>query len=162
MNKIGNNYMIQFNRDQIERGDPELLLGWKDRWPNFTPQELASRGDGGLIAHYKAIDALQNLRNIWRRPMVITSAYRDPKYNELVGGAKASLHLTGRAFDVSMPYSDAAVVSFIYHAVVAGFRGFGLYLDRPKPFVHIDIGVHRTWQSGQSRLDDTDDVTEMF
>lgn len=162
MEKIGNNYMVQFNRDQIERGDPELLLGWKARWPNFTPQELASKGNGGLIAHYKALDALQYLRGMWKRPMHVTSAYRDAAYNEIVGGAAKSLHLTGRAFDISMPYSDAAVVSFFYYAGIAGFRGFGLYLDRPRPFVHIDIGMHRTWQSGQSRLDDTDDVTEMF
>jgi len=57
--------------------------------------------------------------------------------------------------------SDAAVVSFIFYATKAGFTGFGMYLDRATPFIHIDTGSHRTWQTGQSRLDDTDDVTEL-
>jgi len=157
-----NNHRVEFTAKAIAANDPEHLLNWQQRWPNFSPGELASKGDGSLVVNYKALDALQQLRTMWRRPMIIGSAYRDPAHNERVGGAKASLHMQGRAFDVRMEgYSDAAVVSFLFYAIKAGFNGFGLYLDRPTPFIHIDTGSHRTWQSGQSRLDDTDDVTEI-
>lgn len=154
-------YSIMFSPAAIQKGDPQALLNWDDRYPNFTPRELASKGSGELLVNYKAMDMLQALRRMWQRPMVIHSAYRDLKWNEKVGGAKASLHLQGRAFDVGMKgRSDASVVSFIFYATRAGFTGFGLYLDRENPFIHIDTGSHRTWQTGQSRLDDTDDVTE--
>lgn len=159
---IDNTYMIEFTPEAMRRQDPHHLLNWNQRWPNFSPQELASKGDGSLKVNYKALDALQELRSMWRRPIIVGSAYRDPKHNAAVGGAPASLHMSGRAFDIKMQgYSDAAIVSFIFYATKAGFNGFGMYLDRPAPFIHIDTGSHRTWQSGQSRLDDTDDVGEL-
>lgn len=157
-----NSYQQFFTPSQVAKADPHHLLDWDKRWPNFSPNELASKGDGSLLVNYKALDALQRLRSMWRRPMYVGSAYRDAKHNAAVGGAKESLHLSGRAFDIRMQgYSDAAVVSFIYHATLAGFTGFGMYLDRTNAFIHIDTGRPRTWQSGQSRLDDQDDVGEL-
>lgn len=160
---VYNSYATYFTAAELAKGDPEHLLEWSKRWPNFTPTELACKGSGDLIVNYKALDALQTLRTMWRRPLVITSAFRTPKHNAAVGGAPKSKHLTGQAFDVRMhQYADAAVVSFIYYATKAGFTGFGIYLDRPVRFIHIDTGPTRTWQSGQSRLDDSDDVTEIM
>lgn len=163
MTRVQNNYAFHFTAAEVHRGDPLHVLDWLTRWPNFSPTELASRGNGELLINYKALDSLQRLRTNWRRPLTVTSAFRDPEYNKRVGGASKSKHLTGQAFDINMKgQSDAAVVSFIYYAVRAGFTGFGLYLDRAVPFIHIDTGPHRVWQSGQSRLDDTDDVTEIL
>ena len=139
------NHNITFTAAQVAKADPHHLLNWDSRWPNSTPNELACNGDGSLMVNFKALDNLQHLRTMWRRPMIIGSAYRSPKYNQEVGGAPKSLHMQGRAYDVRMGgYSDAAVVSFLYHATLAGFSGFGLYLDRPTPFIHIDTGGHRT------------------
>lgn len=159
---VNNTYAIEFTEPQVRKGDPLHLLNWTQRWPNFSPTELACKGTGALLVNYKALDALQSLRTMWRRPLYVGSAYRSPKHNAAVGGAPKSKHLTGQAFDIrTKGWSDAAVVSFIYYATHAGFTGFGLYLDRPTPFIHIDTGSHRTWQTGQSRLDDTDDVGEL-
>lgn len=159
---IDNKYSQYFSPAQVAKGDPEHLLNWQERYPHFGVNELRSRGDGSLLVNYEALKRLEILRVMWRRPMHITSAYRDVDWNRRVGGSKASLHMQGRAFDIGMHgYNDASVVSFVFYAVKAGFTGFGLYLDRDTPFIHIDTGQHRTWQSGQSRLDDTDDVTEI-
>lgn len=159
---VENGYAIHFTAAQIAKGDPEHLLNWQQRWPNFSPTELACRHCGVLMVNYRSLDNLQRLRRTWGRPMAIGSAFRCPIHNKAVGGALKSKHLTGQAFDVRMKgQSDAAVVSFIYHATRADFTGFGLYLDRDTPFIHIDTGSHRTWQTGQSRLDDTDDVGEL-
>lgn len=155
-------YQMKFDASQIAAGHPETFLKWSERWPNFTPSEIASHGDGSLIVNMAAMDCLQRLRLSWKRPMVISSGYRDPAWNTRVGGAPKSYHMQGMAFDVRMNASDAGVVSFIYHATKAGFRGFGLYLDRETPFIHVDTGIPRTWQSGQSRLDDRDDTTELL
>lgn len=159
---VNNSYASFFTAAEIARADPEHLLNWQERWPNFSPNELASKGNGDLMVNFKALDALQSLRRMWGRPMHVGSAYRDPDHNKRMGGAPKSKHLTGQAYDIrAKGWADSQVVSFIYYATHAGFTGFGIYLDRPTPFIHIDTGPHRTWQSGQSRLDDTDDVTEL-
>lgn len=159
---VNNAYSVHFTTKALSQGDPETLLNWSERWPNFTPRELASKGNGELLVNYKALDALQKLRRMWRQPMYIGSAYRDPLHNERVGGAPQSLHMQGRAFDIkTQGWADSKVVSFVYYATLAGFTGFGMYLDRATPFIHIDTGPHRTWQTGQSRLDDRDDIGEL-
>ena len=41
---------------------------------------------------------------------VITSGYRSPKYNASVGGAKSSVHMTGKAIDISVRGSYVKVL----------------------------------------------------
>lgn len=139
------------------------LKEWRTMSRYFTPHELKSKGNGDLLVNWDALGALNLLRQYWGAPIHLNSAYRDPMHNTRVGGAKDSLHMQGRAFDVRVDrWSDAQVVLFVHHATQAGFRGFGLYLDRASPFLHIDTGAARSWQTGQSRLDDTDDTTEVL
>ena len=75
------------------------------------------------------------------KPLIVNSAYRSPEHNRKVGGAKASKHLEGTAFDISMANHDPA--SFIAAARKAGFKGIGTY---PRSnFIHIDTGPARSW-----------------
>lgn len=46
---------------------------------------------------------LQPLRDDLKQFVVITSGYRSPKVNRLVGGAYNSFHLEGRAADIRVP-----------------------------------------------------------
>lgn len=43
---------------------------------------------------------LQPLRDKLRRPIIVTSGYRSPELNRLVGGAKNSQHVLGQAVDI--------------------------------------------------------------
>ena len=45
---------------------------------------------------------LQPLRGKLRRPIIVTSGYRCPELNKLVGGAKNSQHVLGQAVDVQV------------------------------------------------------------
>jgi len=124
-----------------------LYPHWRDvpaaawRWPNFSPAEIACRGTGALRVDADALDRLQALRDRLGAPLIVTSAYRSPEHNARVGGAKASRHLAGQAFDISMANHDPA--AFVAAARVAGFTGIGTY---PRSnFVHVDIGPVRTW-----------------
>ena len=45
---------------------------------------------------------LQPLRDKLRRPIVVTSGYRCPELNKLVGGAKNSQHVLGQAVDIQV------------------------------------------------------------
>ncbi|MDO5704250.1 MAG: D-Ala-D-Ala carboxypeptidase family metallohydrolase [Paracoccus sp. (in: a-proteobacteria)] len=113
----------------------------KWRWPNFWPAEIACRGTDRILVNEDALDRLQSLRDALGRPLIVNSAYRSPEHNTRVGGAKASKHLSGTAFDVSMANHDPA--SFITAARKAGFAGIGTY---PRSnFIHIDTGPARTW-----------------
>jgi zinc D-Ala-D-Ala carboxypeptidase len=115
------------------------LKDW--RWPSFSPREIASKGEGEILIDTDALDKLQALRNRLGKPVVLTSAYRSPAHNKRVGGAKASLHMQGNAFDVRMENHDPHEFEAAARAV--GFTGFGYY---PKSgFMHIDTGPARTW-----------------
>jgi len=120
---------------------------WRDvpdgtwRWPNFSPAEIACRGTGRLLINEPALDKLQALRDRLGKPLIVRSAYRSPEHNRAVGGAKASKHLNGAAFDIAIANHDP--VAFEAAAREVGFLGFGYY---PRSgFMHIDLGPARSW-----------------
>lgn len=108
------------------------LAAW--RWTNFSPAELASKGDGSIKLSCASLDKLQALREWLGVPLIVTSAYRDPEHNRRVGGAKHSQHLLGRAFDIRVDNVDPHVL--LDAARMVGFTSFGTYPH--KGFVHID------------------------
>ena len=117
------------------------------RWPNFSPAEIACRGTGKILVNADALDRLQELRVMLGKPLIVNSAYRSPEHNRTVGGARASKHLEGTAFDISMANHDP--VAFIAAARKAGFKGIGTY---PRSnFVHIDTGPARPGASPSRR-----------
>ncbi len=119
------------------RDVPERL--W--RWKNFSPAEIACRGTGQLKLHAQALDRLQALRDRLGKPLIVRSAYRSPAHNRNVGGAPASKHMEGTAFDIAMANHDP--VAFEAAAREVGFLGFGFY---PRSgFMHIDLGPARVW-----------------
>ena len=111
------------------------------RWKNFSPAEIACRGTGQLKLVPEAMDKLQALRDRLGKPLIVRSGYRSPEHNKAVGGAKASKHMQGTAFDIAMANHDP--VAFEAAARAVGFLGFGYY---PRSgFMHIDLGPARSW-----------------
>jgi len=49
---------------------------------------------------------LQPIRNLWGAPVFVSSGYRNPKLNGLIGGAQNSQHITGQAADISVGTSS--------------------------------------------------------
>ena len=102
-------------------------------WPNFTPKEIACKGDGSLFIDMKAMDALQKFRYFVKAPVIINSAYRSEKHNKAVGGSPKSQHLLGKAFDIRI--TNSLDRDTIHKAgKQAGFTAFGDY----DQFVHMD------------------------
>lgn len=120
-------------------------------WPLQFYKPTASMGNNGLACrdgsmriHYATALALENLtRDFGKGAFIINSAYRSPKYNSRVGGAKYSQHVEGRAFDISRASigGQQEIIRFLQLAVKHGFVGFGLY----NSFIHIDTGSGRYW-----------------
>lgn len=120
---------------------------WRDvpksawHWPSFSPAEIACRGTGKLLINEPALDKLQALRDRLGKPLIVRSAYRSPEHNRAVGGAPASKHMAGTAFDIAMANHDP--VAFEVAAREVGFLGFGFY---PRSgFIHVDLGPARNW-----------------
>ena len=75
-------------------------------------------------------------------PLRLNSGYRNPEYNEKVGGAKASQHLSGNALDLTWSgFNPYDVGEFVQLARRIGFKGVGYY----NSFVHVDVGALRQW-----------------
>lgn len=80
--------------------------------PNFTVWEMVQSQKGGVqwptpMALFNlrqlAVKVLQPARDVLRKPMVITSGYRNEATNAAVGGVPNSDHLTGLGADFKVP-----------------------------------------------------------
>ena len=107
-------------------------------WPNFSPGEIACHGDGSIVVVREAMNALQDMRDMLGKPMIITSAYRSPVYNASCGGAPMSKHLEGVAFDILLHRIERGQLLACARDF---FTGFGFY----QTFLHVDLGPSRSW-----------------
>jgi len=111
----------------------EQAAEWEDLAPNFSPKELASKGDGSLKISKVALILLQTLRDVYNAPLIINSGYRDPKHNSRVGGSPTSQHVFGRAFDIHIDDTEMGR-ELEDLAIKTGFTAIGRY----KTFIHVD------------------------
>ena len=67
---------------------------WLPRWKIFVlPDEEVAKN---II---EIATKLQIIRDIFSRPIQVTSWFRPPEYNVLIGGASRSAHMAGKAVD---------------------------------------------------------------
>ena len=111
----------------------------KWRWPNFTPEEMACKGDNSLKLDEQFMDRLQALRDAVGFPLTVSSGYRSPSYNAKVADTgNDGPHTTGHAVDLLVSGDKAVQVMRV--ALQIGFTGFGLSQkgDHGKRFIHLD------------------------
>lgn len=113
--------------------------------PHFTAGELHCKcGRCAGFINAQALRRLEQVRERIGQPFVLTSAYRCPAHNQAVGGAGASLHMLGCAFDVSWQGWPAELREwFVAEARAAFGGGIGLYAN----WCHVDTGEARSWGS---------------
>lgn len=110
-------------------------------WLNFLPH-TDSRVQPDLISKATAIAQAMNVQ------LTITSAYRNPEYNQRVGGAPNGYHPRGQALDITQSqFTQAQRQQFLREAVRVGIGGIGIY----NSFTHIDTGPVRAWGPNGSR-----------
>lgn len=82
---------------------------------------------------------LQKIRDYTNLPITINSAYRSPKYNKKIGGAKNSQHLYGKAADIVIkgmnPLKVYDLLEHLNDTEVIKIGGLGKY----NTFTHVDI-----------------------
>lgn len=112
----------------------------------FKFSELV-KTDTGLDNSVDTDSHLANLASLWNvlnylrhelgRPIIINSAFRTPKVNTAVGGAKRSLHMQGRAADITC---ESSHLQNLWSVVCQYDKTYGLTEKIKYPtFIHIAI-----------------------
>ena len=107
-------------------------------WDYFTEKELRCKGTDECQMDEDFMARLVSLRKDFNEPMIISSGYRDASYNHVIGGAKNSPHLYGKAVDVLV--SGRIAYRLMKLAIKHGFTGIGVSQRGPHEsrFLHID------------------------
>jgi len=118
---------------------------------NFSLQEFMCNDGSDVPNEYLPnvivlANNLQVLRDFIKKPITINSAYRSPKYNAKVGGAKNSQHLVAKAADLRVegltPKELANAIESLIKAGKMHQGGIGIY----PTFTHYDIrGTKARW-----------------
>jgi zinc D-Ala-D-Ala carboxypeptidase len=104
---------------------------------NFDSSEFTCKcGCGYDTPNPELIRMLQAARDLYGRPMRITSGCRCIKHNRNVGGASNSAHLSGKAVDIATPTGESRYL-IIESLMAAGFKRIGINFKQR--FVHADI-----------------------
>lgn len=102
---------------------------------NFKVREFACLdGSDPVFICPELVEVLQDVRDHFKQPVIINSAYRTPTYNSKVGGAKYSQHLYGKAADITVKNTNPAAVATYLENKYPNTYGIGRY----PTFTHID------------------------
>lgn len=115
--------MKHFSFQEFERSETAYRHGID----NTAPEE-ARRNIAVLVDR-----VLDPLREAWGKPLTVTSGYRCPELNRIVGGARTSHHLRGMAADISTGNR------------VENRRLFQLVLDLKLPFTQLIDEKNFAW-----------------
>jgi len=82
---------------------------------------------------------LQHVRDLIKKPIIITSAYRTKEFNASIGGAKNSQHLTANAVDSHVVGLDIRIyLSYLIRYTL--FEGFCIGTGKsPYNLIHADL-----------------------
>jgi len=107
---------------------------------HFSKAELACHCCGTLKIEAALLDALELLRSLVGKPVVVHDAYRCPMHNQKVGGVNDSEHTRGMAADVSIPGLSLQQMFELALQVPAFLNGgIGVY---DGAFLHLDVRPH--------------------
>ncbi|SFU01434.1 D-Ala-D-Ala carboxypeptidase family metallohydrolase [Halomonas saccharevitans] len=103
--------------------------------PHFQRAEFAcSCGCGFDTIDTESLAVLEDVREHFGAPVIVTSGCRCPAYNTRIGGAEHSQHILGRAADIQVKGIAPARVQDYLTARYPGRYGIGRYAT----FTHVD------------------------
>ena len=89
-----------------------------------------------------AIKILQPIRDKWRSPIIVNSAYRSEQVNKAVGGVPTSQHRLGEAADIKVGGKDRNKKLFkcIYNMIAKGEIKVGQLIDEYNyQWIHVSL-----------------------
>jgi uncharacterized protein YcbK (DUF882 family) len=85
------------------------------------------------------LQALNRVREEFKKPIIVTSGFRCPDHNKAIGGAIKSQHLQGTAADIRPASGKKEDLEELYQLCKKELGFTGLGDGRPKNFVHVDV-----------------------
>lgn len=110
-------------------------MNWN--YPNFKREEMACKHCGAEGVRPELMEKLQELRNLYGKPMSITSAYRCPQHPVEKSKAAPGAHALGLAADVGVQGAEAHKILSL--AFQLGFTGIGVQQKGSGRFIHLDV-----------------------
>ena len=89
-----------------------------------------------------AQEILQPIRDAWRSPIIVNSAYRSEKVNKAVGGVPNSQHRLGEAADITIGGKERnrKLFNFIYKLINQGKIKVGQLIDEYNySWIHVSL-----------------------
>lgn len=112
---------------------------------NFKVSEFACKdGSDTIFISHVLVSVLQQIRDHFAKPVIITSAYRNDAYNKKVGGAEYSQHKYGTAADICISGVSPATIAAYVETIMPNTGGIGIYRN----FVHVDVRTARARWNG--------------
>lgn len=112
---------------------------------HFSENEMKCKGSGDCAMQPQFMDALESIRVELGKPMVVTSGYRCPEYNDEVSSSGLTgPHTTGKAVDILC--TGGVTMEIMRLAIKYGMTGIGVSQkgDHAKRFLHLDMLPHNT------------------
>jgi uncharacterized protein YcbK (DUF882 family) len=103
--------------------------------PHFKLREFQCRCCGLVKLSAELLAKLEELRDKWGAPLVLTSGYRCAPHNRAVGGASSSLHLKGAAADISANPQAQAILRGLAESI--GFTE--VICGNKRNYIHVAI-----------------------
>ncbi len=113
----------------------------KSPWPNFSYAELRCRcgkcDSDGTEMNVAFMNQVQRLRELYGKPLTITSPYRCPQHPVEARKATPGAHTLGCAVDIAC--SGAQAVEILRLAMTLPFTGIGIDQKGGGRFIHLDM-----------------------
>ena len=108
---------------------------------NFSQEEFACKHTGANGISLELVDKLQLMRDLYKKPIIITSGYRSPEHPIEKSKDKPGAHTEGLAVDISCEKGDA--YELLGLALQLDFTGIGVNQKGNGRFLHLDISKNR-------------------
>lgn len=103
---------------------------------HFKRREFSCKcGCGFDAVDVDLLDALEDLRHHFGKPVKITNACRCLKHNKEIGSEDTSQHVRGKAADIKISGVKTEDVALAAEVMMQGYGGIGRY----DTFTHIDV-----------------------
>ena len=108
------------------------------KYKYFTDKELSCKcGCDKQEMNSKFMKSIGELRELYGKPLIVTSAYRCPEHNNKVSSTGLNgPHTTGKAIDFLISRQDA--YDLLFYAIGMQFSGLGINQKGTSRFIHID------------------------
>ncbi len=104
--------------------------------PHFKVKEFACKdGSNIVLVSGKLVSVLEQIREHFGKPVIVTSGYRTASWNKEVGGVVNSQHLYGTAADIQVEGVEPKEVAKYAETLLQNSGGIGYYRN----FTHIDV-----------------------